>query len=48
MDEKPTNKEQAIANAISALSFLMIDAEISKNTKVVAKINRFKLFIDSL
>ena len=40
--------EQNIANAVSAISFLMITPEVAENTRTVAKLNRIKIFINSL
>lgn len=45
MDEKETNLNEAIFAAVSAINTLIQNDEISKSTKDLLKINKFKQYL---
>ena len=48
MNEERNDFDELVFNAITALNALMVNKTVSKSSKAVVKINRFKGWLDDL
>lgn len=48
MNEKENAFDESVFKVITALNALMTDATVSKSSKAVVKINRFKIWLSEL
>ena len=48
MNENENNFDESVFKVITALNALMTDTTVSKSSKAVVKINRFKIWLSEL